>query len=135
MGVLGVILGILALLCAVMATFLFGTVGGVVAGVLAVGAVVLGFLKRNKQGKGGMPAIIIGIIAVILAVSLTNTWSMVFSEMHHKAVELKPDGLWAQVSEDVSGGVVGLINNLPKDEATLNALVEEMDELNKLAEK
>ena len=50
-------------------------------------------------------------------------------------MEVKPDGLWAQASEDASGGLMGIINKLPQDEASLNALMEEMNELNKLTGK
>jgi len=132
MGVLAVILGILALACGVLATFLFGTTGAIVAGALAVGAIVLGFLKRRKDGKGGIPAIVIAGLALILTMSLTGAWANVFSTIHKKAVEYKPDGLWAQVSEDTSGGLMGMMAKLPRDEATMNAFMEEMNELSKL---
>lgn len=52
-----------------------------------------------------------------------------------RALELKPDGLWAQVSEDTGNGLMGIIKKLPADEAAMNALVDEMNELNKLTEK
>ena len=132
MGIFAVILGILAMVCGVLATFLFGTTGAVVAGVLAVGAVILGFLKRRKDGKGGIAAIVIGALAVLLTVSMSGAWSAMFSALHKKAVEYKPDGLWAQVSEDTRSGMMGIITKLPQDEATMNALMEEMNELNKL---
>lgn len=130
MGVLGVILGILAIVCAFIATFLFGTTGAIIAAVLAAAAIVLAVLKRKKDGKGGIAAIVIGTLAIILAFSMSSTWSKVFTELHTKAVKVKPDGLWAQVSEDASSGLVGIINKLPTDEASLNTLVEEMNELN-----
>jgi len=44
------------------------------------------------------------------------------------------DGLWAQASEDSTNGLMGIFNKLPKDEASLNALVDEMNELTKLTE-
>ena len=132
MGILAVILGILAVVCAIIATFLFGTGGGVVAGLLAVGAIVLGVLKRRKDKKGGIAAIVIGVLAIIMAFGLTNVWSGVFSELHNKAVEFKPDGLWAQVSENTNGGMIGIISKLPTDEGSMNALIDEMNELNKL---
>ena len=132
MGVLAVILGILALACGVLATFLFGTTGAIVAGALAVGAIVLGFLKRRRDGKGGIPAIVIAGLALILTMSLTGAWANVFATIHKKAVEYKPDGLWAQVSEDTSGGLMGMMTKLPRDEATMNAFMEEMNELSKL---
>ena len=135
MGIFAVVLGILAVVCAAFATFLFGTAGGIFAAVLGVGAVVLGVLKRRKTGKGGMIGVVIDTLAVILAISLTNTWSAMFSELHKKAVENKPDGLWAQSSEDTNSGMMGIINKLPKDEASLNAFIEEMNELSNPTEK
>ena len=49
-------------------------------------------------------------------------------------MELMPDGMWAQASEDTGHGIMGIIGKLPKDEASLNKLVEEMNELNKLTD-
>lgn len=91
MGILAVILGILAVACAVVATFLFGTVGGVVAGALGVVAIVLSVLKRKKDKKGGIAGIIIGALAIILALALAGMWSNAFTELHKKALEVKPD--------------------------------------------
>lgn len=135
MGILGVILGIAAVVCALLGTFLFGTTGAIIAAVLAAAAIVLALLKRKKDGKGGIASIAIAVVAVILAFSMSSTWSNAFKELHKKAVEYKPDGLWAQVSEDTGNGLMGIIKNLPTDEATMNALVDEMNELNKLTEK
>ena len=132
MGILAVILGLLAIVCSLLATALFGTTGGIITAVLAAVAIVLGILKRKKDKKGGIPAIVIGILAAILAFSMTSMWSNAFKELHQKAVEFKPDGLWAQVSENTDGGMMGIISQLPTDEASLNAFVVEMNELNKL---
>ena len=132
MGILAVILGLLAIVCSLLATALFGTTGGIITAVLAAAAIVLSILKRKKDKKGGIPAIVIGILAAILAFSMTSMWSNAFKELHQKAVEFKPDGLWAQVSENTDGGMMGIISQLPTDEASLNAFVEEMNELNKL---
>ena len=135
MGIVAVILGLLAVACALLATFLFGITGGVVAGVLGAVAIVLGILKRKKDKRGGISGIVIGVISIIMALSLTGVWSNMFTELHNKAVEYKPDGLWAKASENTNGGMMGIIKNLPTDEASLNALVEEMNELNKITEK
>lgn len=132
MGVFGVILGILAIACAVVATFLFGSTGGVITVILAVVAIVLGIAKRVKDKKGGIAAIVIALLAVVMAFGLTNTWSNMFKELHDKAVTLKPEGMWAQLSEDANHGIMGLISKMPTDDASLNALVEEMNELNKM---
>ena len=134
MGIIGVILAILAVVCAAVATLLFGTGGGILAAVLAVVAIILGILKKKKDGKGGVAAIVIGVLAVLMAFGLTGFWSKSFSEIHQKAIEYKPDGIWAQVSEETNGGLVGILKNLPTDENSINALVEEMNELTKLNE-
>lgn len=132
MGILGVILGILAVGCALLATMLFGTTGCIIAIVIAVVAIALGVLKRVKDKKGGIASIVIAVLAIILAFSMAGMWSKTFTTLHDKAVEYKPEGLWAQVTENVNGGLMGIINNLPKDEASLDKLVEEMNELNKI---
>ena len=78
----------------------------------------------------------ISVLAVILAIAMmTNATATMFTTLHEKAVELKLDGLWAQVSEDYNSGMMGIVRNLPKDEASLNALIEEMNELNKASEQ
>ncbi len=134
MGVAAGILGIVAAALGFFATFLFGTVGGIVAGVFAVLAIVLGILKKKKEGKGGIAGTVIGAVALVLTISLTAFWSGAFKEMHKKAVQYKPDGLWAKVTEKTDGGMMGIIKQLPTDEASINALLQEMEELNKLGE-
>lgn len=134
MGILAAILGIIAVLVALLATFLFGNAGLIIALVLAAVAIVLAVLKRKKDGKGGIVAIVICALAVILAFVMNSSWSKTFKAIREKALEYKPDSLWAQVSEDTSGGLMGIIKRIPQDDATLNALVQEMTDLNKLAE-
>ena len=134
MGILSVILAILAIACAFLATMLFGTTGCIITVVLAVIAIALAVFKRVKTKKGGIAGIIVSALAIILAFSMAGFWSNSFKELHNKAVELKPDGLWAQASEDSTNGLMGIINKLPQDEASLNALVDEMNELTKLTE-
>lgn len=130
MGIIAVILGILAVACAALATFLFGTTGGIVAGVIGGCALLLAVFKRIKTGKGGKAAMVISALAIYMAFSLTSTWSAAFTNLHNKALEYRPDGLWAQVTENTDGGLMGIMGNLPNDEATLNTLVEEMNDLN-----
>ena len=138
MGIFGVILGIVGIAAALLATFLFGTTGGIIAGVIGAIAIVLGLLKRKNEGKGGIPAMVIGVLAIILAIVLTGTWASLFRNTHDLALKYKPDGLWAKVTEDPNGGIMGIISRLPEDirnnEASLNAFVQEIDELNKLSE-
>ena len=131
MGVAAVILGILAIVVAFFSTMLFGTTGVIITAVLAAVAILLGVLKRKNTQKGGIAGIVIAVIAIILAVCMASFWNSAFKTLHEKALELQPDGLWAQVSEDTTHGFMGLIAKLPTDEASLNQLMEEADELNK----
>ena len=62
---------------------------------------------------------------------MTHTTSTMFKTPHEKAVEFKPNGLRAPVFEDCNNSMMGIVKKLPKDEATLNAPVEEMNEPNK----
>ncbi|MBQ8073042.1 MAG: hypothetical protein IJ231_04665 [Clostridia bacterium] len=135
MGILAVVLAILAAVCAFLATLLFGTTGGIIAAVIAVVAIALAVLKRIKTQKGGIAAIVISVLAIILAISMTSVTSTMFKTLHEKAVEYIPDGLWAKVSEETNGGFMGLVKNMPSDEATLNALVDEMNELNRITDE
>lgn len=134
MGIFGVILGILAVVCAFLATALFGIEGAIVAAVLAVVAILLGVLKRRKDKKGGIAAIVIAVLAIVLTFAMNSAWSNVYKAAHDKAVELKPDGLWAKASENTDHGIMGIITRLPQDEASLNALMDELNELNAMGD-
>lgn len=136
MGIATVILGILSLVCSLIGTFLFGKAGAIFAGVLAAAAIVVGFVRLRKQGKAGSGVfgMIAGVLAIMMALSINSGMKAVFTELHTKAIESKPDGLWAQVSVQTDDGFVGLISRMPKDEAKLQALMDEMNELN-LSEK
>ena len=69
MTVLGVVLGVVGLVVALLAG-LFGIIGGIPAVILGLLAVLFGFLARKKSRKG-MISMIVGILVVILAVVMT----------------------------------------------------------------
>lgn len=132
MGIFAIILGIVAVLCALFATFLFGTTGIFITLGLAVIAIVLAILKRKRDGKGGIPGIVISVLAIILAICMANVWHTGFQELHKKAVELMPESFWAQVTTETNSGMMGLFQQMPKDEASLQKMIDEMNELNKM---
>ena len=135
MGILAVILAIIAVLSGFLATLLFGTTGFIITLVLAAAAIALAIVKRVKAGKGGIPAIVIAVLAILIGFGLSNLWSSIFHTLHDRAVENMPDSLWAQVSEDYSHGMMGIVANVPTDEASINKLVDEMSQLAKLQEQ
>ena len=134
MGVIAVIFALLALVAAVMGTFLVGNAGAVIAAVLGVVAVALGAFKRIRSRKGGIAPILIAMIAVIVAFSMAGSFSTTFRKLHEKALEVKPDGLWAQVSVDTNGGLFGVAKSFAQDEATMNQFIQEMNELSQMNE-
>ena len=136
MHILAVTLSILAVVCALIATFLFGTTGAVIASVLGAAAIVLGVIMRIRTGtkKTGI-AIVFGVLAIVLAVSVSACLSDAFTTLRNKALEYKPDGIWAQVSTDTTHGVMGIISHFPKTEDAMNAMVAEIDELTRIGEK
>ena len=135
MGILAVILSIIALLCGILLTFMLGTTGLIITLVLAAAAIVLAIVKRTRDKKGGIPAIVIGILAILIGFGVNAFWGTVFESLHERAEEYMPNGLWAQVSEDYTHGVMGIIKNMPQDEADLNKVLEEMNQLAKMEDK
>ena len=135
MSICAVLLSILAVLCALFVPILFGTTGVIITVVVAAVAAVLAILKRKQDGKGGIPAIVLAVLAVVMAFGLNSFWSAKFTELHDKALEYNADSLWAQASGDTSQGLMGIISKLPKDEASLNALLAEMKELSDISEQ
>lgn len=96
---------------------------------------MLGILKRRKDKKGGIAAIVIAVLAIVLAFAMTGFWSNMYKTTHDKAVELMSDSMWAQASEDTNHGIMGIISKLPTDEASLNKLVDELNQLNKMTDE
>ena len=135
MGILAVILAIIALVSCFLTTIMFGTTGFIITLVLAAAAIALAIVKRVKAGKGGIPAIVIAVLAILVGFGFNNLWSSIFHTLHDRAVESMPDSLWAQVSEDYNHGLMGIVSNVPTDEASINKLVDEMSQLAKLSDK
>ncbi len=70
--VAGIVLGILGIAVALLMTLMFGVIAGAVAGVLGIGAALLG-ISAHKRGNRGAGAIVAGVLALVLAVSMTFT--------------------------------------------------------------
>ena len=68
MSVLGVILGIIGIVAALLAAVL-GIIGGIPAIILGLLAVLFGCLARRN--KRGIPSIVVGVLVIVLAVALT----------------------------------------------------------------
>ena len=68
--VAGIVLGICGIAVALLTTLLFGVIAGAVAGVLGIIALLLGVSARRRSSRG-MGAIVSGVLALVLAVTLS----------------------------------------------------------------
>lgn len=129
--VLGIVLGILGIIIGLLLTFFAGVIAGGLAILLGILAIALGVSARKKSGKG-MGAIVMGVIAVLLAVFMTVNTINTFKAMHDAAEKAKPDSLVAKYCENPYFGAIGIIASIPQDEASLEALMQELEELQAL---
>ena len=129
--VLGVILGILGIVAALLLFFFVGVVGGIIAGLLGLAAVLIG-LSARKHGKG-TAAVVTGILAIILAVFLTLQSVSFYTGIRDKAEKYAEEApLVVKYLDNPYLGLMGIIMNLPQDEGTAQELV---DQLNLIREK
>lgn len=111
--VLGIVLGIIGILVALCATFLFGAYGGGIALLLGVIAIVIGISAHKKGGKG-KGAIIIGVIAVVLACAMTFGIYSTFKSIREQAVKAESAPLVEKYLDKPWLGFYGIIDNLSK---------------------
>ena len=126
--ILGIVLGVIGILAALFLALFAGAIGGGIAIVLGVIAVLLGIGAFRKGSKGGgIVAILSGVAAVLLAVLLTSTAINAVKEIKKTAEEKNLE--IAQYINKPYLGIAGIILDLPKDEAKLNELMEQLNQL------
>ena len=122
--VLAVILGILGILVALFLCL----IGGAIAGVLGLGALLIGILGKKGGGKG-VGGIITGALAILLAVILTVTSIASLKLMKEKAVEAGTAPLIEKYFDDPTMGLLGVALKIPMDEGGLQELTQELETL------
>ncbi len=150
MSIAGIILAVLALLAAVPAGLVFGWLGGGIAAGLALIGIILGAAARAKKKKG-LPAIIIGVIALVLAVLMALLGVEMAKTLRDKATEYgaayareyEKESLMAKYADSMNPnlGVYGFLASMLADageaedtDALTRQLSEEVDFFNKLSE-
>ena len=124
--ILGVILGLLGIAAAIFLAMLAGVIGGGIAVAFGLAALLIGISGRKKGGKG-IGAIIVGALAILLAVALTATTVGGLKEMHQKAVESGSAPLVAKYAENPYLGLLGVALKIPNDEGTLQELTDQLN--------
>ena len=142
--VLGIVLGILGIAAALFLCLLTGWIGGGVALIFGVIALLLGIfaVKGGKKG-GGIGSIVVGVLAIILAVAMTFTTIGGLTEMK-KLATAEETPLMAKYMDNPSLGFLGIVLNIGKDlegkdqeaqDDLANKLKAEYDILNKKLEE
>ena len=88
MAILGIVLGIIGVLAALLAA-LMGILGGIPAAILGLLAGLFGFLAWKKSRKG-ISSIVIGSMAVVLAVVMTIS-GINSAKFHYDQVKAHPE--------------------------------------------
>lgn len=126
--IFGVVLGVFGILAALLLTFTSGIIGGGIALILGLIAVLLG-IKARKLSDKGLGAIIVGALAIVIAVFMTISSINIIKTMKTEAANKDLD--IARYIDKPYLGLMGVIMSLPKDEATLNELAEQLNSLSK----
>ena len=133
--VLGIILGVLGVLIALLLSVFTGAIGGAVALLLGVGALLLGLFARKKSNRG-IGAIIVGAIAIVLAISTTINSVNNFKALHKELEQYADEApLVVKSFNQPYLGLIGLMLNLPKDEGSAAELVEQFNRVSEKNEK
>ena len=126
--VLGLILGILGIVVALLLCLISGVIGGAVAGVLGLAALLIGILGKKGGGKG-IGAIIAGVLAVLLAVVMTISTVDAMKQWKQKAEQTGEAPLLVKYLDKPELGLLGIIVNMPKDEGSVQDLMDELEKL------
>lgn len=129
--VLGLVLGILGILIGLFLCLVAGIVTGAVAFLLGVLAIILGIGAKKNQ-NGGVGAIIVGVLAIVVSIASTLFITGTFQMLREKAVETQTAPLVEKYLDKPYLGIMGVAMNMPKDEAGIQELV---DQLNKLIQE
>jgi len=113
--ILGIVLGVLGIIAALFLCVMTGWIGGAIAGILGLIGLLLGIfaVKGGKKG-GGIGSIVVGAIAILLAVVMTFTTIASFTEMR-KIATAEETPLMAKYMDNPGLGLMGVVLNMGKD--------------------
>ncbi len=127
--IVGIILALLGIVIALLTPFFVGVIGGGLAALLGIIAILLGIGAR--KGGRGLGAIILGVLAVILAIALTAFNVNLFKEMQKQAKEAGTAPLVEQYCENPYFGLFGVLSKIPSDEADAKEFMDQLNSLTK----
>ena len=91
-------------------------------------ALVIGILGKKNGGKG-IGGIIVGVLAILLAVIMTVTSIGTFQTLKEKAEQSGTAPLVAKYFDNPTLGLIGAAMKMPQDEGTLQELMDQFNSL------
>ena len=130
--VLAIVLGIVGIVAALLSIFT-GIIGGAIGGAFGLAALLIGISSR-KYGKG-LGGIVTGVIALLLAVTITSAAIGFYKGMQESAAKHKDIApLVNNYLDQPELGLVGMFIDVSKNHESLDQLSKEIDALSKLSE-
>ena len=129
--VFGILLGIAGIAIAIMMTLWFGVIAGAVAGAFGIGAALLGISAR-RHGTRGAGAIVAGVLAIVLAFSMTFVSANIMKAMKDTAVKSGVAPNFARYMDNPYLGVAAVAMNAvnaSQDGETAKTIEQEMKAL------
>ena len=129
--VAGLILGVLGIALALLFCMLTGVVAGTIAAALGFLGIYLG-LKALGGGKLSVLSIVTGVFAVVMAFSMTYLSVVSIHSIREEALTTDQAPLIAEYAKNDHLGVMGFLMAVPKDEGSINAVLDEINHLSRL---
>ena len=132
--VAGVIIALLSIAVSVLLTLLFGVIAGAVAGLLGLLALSLG-VKARRCGRG-LGAIICGVLAIVLAVTMSIGSVDMMKHLKETADKSGVAPTFSRYMNNPYFGIVGVAANASEDlknTDTAATIQKELDALNNYA--
>ena len=125
------VLGVIGIIVAIIMGVLFGWIAGCVGALCGFIAFGLGMSSRKRtdkeKGKGGVAT---GILAIIFAATV-SVGLVVFSGKIGESAEKKGFPLIAKHARSLSGGIVGMMIEINRDDEDIHDALRELDEMKK----
>ena len=130
---MSILFAILAVAAGTIGTFIFGLYGLGVTVVLFALAIIFAVKKRKENnGQGGIPSIVVSIIALVFSGIMTLILCSIPDVIKESAAKAGTQYI-QDYADDFKFGIFGLVDHAQKSGIDMNILSEEMDKISKSA--
>ena len=124
-----ILFGILAILCGIGGSILFGVIGMAITVVFAVLAIIFG-VNAKKKGGSSAAGVITAILGIVFGLIGTIVMVVAGSELSKQAKEQNLP-IMSEYGESLTFGVVGFAMKIANTDFDLDQVKDELDKLNK----